>query len=73
MANDMKIITVAGVSKKTRDPYSSQDIDQVNGVQGQLIDDVADAGAKIIKQRTLNAAGITRVPYSNTFSTAYRY
>ena len=73
MANIMKIVTEAGVSKKTRDPFSSMEVnDQINGTNGKVLDDVASVSAKIIKQKTLNVAGITRVPYIKDFSTAYR-
>lgn len=72
MNNIVKIVTEAGVSRKTRAPFSSMEInDQVNGINGNVTDDIAGAGATIIKQRTLHVAGITRVPYQNTFSTAY--
>lgn len=69
---DVKTANKAGVSAGRRTPFNSMEInDQVGGVNGGLTDDVAGAGATVVKSRTLNEAGITRVPYTTTQSKAY--
>lgn len=61
--------TEAGVSDSLSNPFASMEInDQVNGVNGGVTDLAGGSSALRAKQRVLNEAGVTRVPYSAVLS-----
>jgi len=67
-----KTVTSAGVSKGTCQPFNSMEInDQINGHQGTVIGDKADAGSKIVKNKINLRAGILTRPLDRTFSRAF--
>jgi hypothetical protein len=67
-----KTSTTAGVSKGSRQPFNSMEInDQINGHEGTVLDDKAGVNDKIINQKVSNYAGVLRRPFESTMSKSF--
>lgn len=67
------LVSRAGVTKRTHLPFASMiNRDQINGKNGVILDDKADAGSLITKNRVFSIAGVTRAKLDHANSVQNR-